>query len=796
MTEAQPNQEVKPLTPMMKQWSELKSVAKDALLFFRLGDFYELFENDAITAAPLLQIALTSRNTKGSSTNSSPLCGIPVAHLESYLQKLLDAGHKVALAEQTEEPQPGKTLVKREIVQWFTPGIRLLKNETKSHYVAVVHFEKDSHWILAAADVGTGHCVLERGEGAEALQEIVDRLSIEDLRASKPLDNIQVRYFEQVDLVSALNADILVREILAIDQLEDALIESRIDAQTLGTLFSILKSAHPRDRLRLLSPKKSPDTVWISSSTRRHLSLFEPEGRSLFDLINRTQTAMGRRELKQILAHPTQNLDLIRSRQTLVKYFKERGSERKLLRQKFFEIHDLHRLIRRLKTPRDLLQLRNSLEAGLATLNVLSFKHPEIVRYTESLKLCYPLYQRLSKVLQDSEDPDWGWIKAGVNDALDDLRNLKTNADRLLSELEEKLRVETQVNSLKIKFHQVFGYIAEVTSLHRDKIPSNAKRIQTLANAERFKTDELVSLEEKLLSLESRIHEAERSELEILYRSVEAEEKNLLAWAQATAIIDIGQSLAEISQAKGWSTPRISMARGQLKLNQAVHPLATSSFVPLNFELDSSTQQVMLLTGPNMAGKSTVLRIAALTALLHQIGSDAPATEAELSIFDRIGCRMGATDDITTGQSTFFVEMREVASMLHGATEKSLLVFDEIGRGTSTYDGMSLAWAITEEVHQIGSLGLIATHYLELADLERLLSRLRSYHLGVEEIRGRLIFTRELKPGPASRSYGIHVAKLADISTSVLERAQQKLNEFEKRRAKPLPLFELVQRPN
>lgn len=787
------------LTPMMRQWSELKAIAKDALLFFRLGDFYELFENDAVTAAPILQIALTSRNTKSSTTPSSPLCGIPVAHFEGYLQKALDAGFKVALAEQTEEPGAGKTIVRREIVQWFTPGIRFLKNESRSHYIGVVSIEKQN-WILAAADVGTGHTSFETGEGLDALQEIIDRMPIEDLRIRQSTEaskiDLRVKYKEFIDLETSYDSERTIRESFGIDDLRDALVSTKLEVQVFGSLLNILKKAHPRDRLRFLLPRISPDTVWISSATRKNLYLFEPEGRCIFDLLNKTQTALGRRELKQTLSHPTQNLDVLRSRQTLVRYFRNHSNARKGLRQKLFEIHDIHRLLRRLKGPRELVQIQQSLEAGIASIEFLEFQHEIVDLFRNSLETCRPLLETLSNRLQISEDPEWGWIQNGVNAELDDLRGLKQNADRLLSELEETLRTETKVNSLKIKFHQVFGYVAEVSANHRDKIPAHAKRIQTLANAERFKTDALVQLEEKLLSLESRIKEAETSEINRLLVYAFEFERNLLQWADSLASLDCFQALAEVSQNLGWTTPRISPRSGVLKIKQASHPLATNSFIPLSFELDSKTQQVMLLTGPNMAGKSTVLRMAALTALLHQIGSDIPAESAELSLFDRIGCRMGATDDITTGQSTFFVEMREVASMLRGATTKSLLVFDEIGRGTSTYDGMSLAWAITEEVHELGALSLIATHYLELADLERLLDRLRSFHLGVEDINGRLIFTRDLRPGPASRSYGIHVAKLADISSGILERAQQKLNEFEKRRAKPMPLFEMMQRQN
>ncbi|MBN8555925.1 MAG: DNA mismatch repair protein MutS [Deltaproteobacteria bacterium] len=782
------------LTPMMKQWSELKAQAANALLFFRLGDFYELFDEDAVTAAPLLGVALTARNK--SAANSIPLCGVPVASIENYLTKVLDRGFKIALAEQTEEPGEGKNIVRREIVQWFTPGIRFLASDERSHYLGVVT-GKPNAWNLAAADVSTGHFVFESLITDERLAELMDQLPIEDLR-SENLDLLQMapKFFEPSHLVNFLDSEKILKEAFGINDLAELPAKNKMEIQTLGSLIHILNEAHPREKLRFLVPRADRDAVWVSAATRKNLHLFEPAEKSLFEFLNRTQTAMGRRELKFLLASPTQNREVLKERQNLVRAFKKNSEARRDFRTHLYGTLDLHRLMRRMKDAESLCQLQKSLNQIFESAVSLNFEAPLVISLKKSLAQLQNLTTELNKNIQKSES-ETGWIQTGVNAELDELRTLKQNANQILLQLEDSLRTETKVSGLKIKFHQVFGYVAEVTAMHKEKIPARAKRIQTLANSERFKTDELVSLEEKLLSLDLRIQEAEKSEILRLLDLAQQNEKIILNLAESLGKLDCFQSLAEVSTLQRWSTPKTLNAseNSQIKLKSARHPLSISAFVPLSFSLSTETEQILLLTGPNMSGKSTLLRVAAVCALLHQIGSDIPAESAELSLFDRIVCRMGAQDDLTSGQSTFFVEMREVASMLRGATDRSLLIFDEIGRGTSTYDGMSLAWAITEEVHEKKSISLIATHYLELAELEKTLARLQSYHLGVEEIDHKLIFTRELKQGPASRSYGIQVARLADIPSSVLIRADQKLKELERKsqrlHTRAGPLFEM-----
>jgi len=784
-------------TPMMQQWEALKAQAGDNLLFFRLGDFFELFGEDAIQAAPIMGVTLTSRNTKSSHGNSQALCGVPIGNFEPYLHKLLDAGRAVALAEQTEEAGPGKNLVRREIVQYFTPGIRLLHQDERAHYCAVVT-GRENCWVLAAADVATGHVVLERGNNLEVLEDIIERLPIEDLRIPQGENFNLVRVYEKpCQFLSDAKARQLVMEDLGIVDWQDSPCQSHLETQCLGSLFSVLHKAHPGTRLSFVKPQLEKDSLWISSSTSRNLHLFEPQKQSLFDFLNQTKTALGRRELKNMLAHPSTRLEIISARQRLVRSFKTQNAKRRDFRQRLSQVQDIQRLLRKKPSPRGLWQLSKSLSAGLEAAHLISGEEEIILQFQKTSLQLGALYNRLDQSLQWSELPETGWIQEGVSAELDELRHLQLNASKFLADLEEKLRAETKVSSLKIKFHQVFGYVAEVTSLHKSKIPETAKHIQTLANSERFKTLELEELEKQILSLKTRISEAEKAEYQKLYQAVDEHQKLLQDWGGWVAKLDCFQALAEVSERYCWNTPITQVSEDKiLDLEEASHPLSLENFVPLNFSLSSDELQVILLTGPNMAGKSTILRVAALIALLHQIGSDVPARRAVLSIVDRIMCRMGAQDDMTHGKSTFFVEMKEVATMLQGATAASLLLFDEVGRGTSTYDGMSLAWAITEAVHDLGSLSIVATHYLELAQLEKSLLHLKNFHVGVKEIEGQLVFTRKLMKGPASQSYGIQVARLAKIPEEILERAENKLKEFEKKRTKPPPLFDFIQNDN
>lgn len=773
-------------TPMMQQWLSLKEQAGDSLLFFRLGDFFELFNEDAEVAAPVMGVTLTSRGGK-SAEDKQPLCGVPIHNFEIYLHKLLDAGFSIALAEQTEEAGPQIKLVKREIVQWFSPGIRFLHQDERPSYCAVVT-GKARAWHFAAADVATGHLVLESGETEENLQALLQALPVLDLRIPyREKFSVDVKFQRACYLMSERDSQKLIMDSLHLTDWEDCPSKNLLSTQALGTLLQILKEAHPRHRLHFQRPNEYPNSVWMNSSTRRNLNLDQSSSVNLFDFLNQTKTAMGRRRLKEQLMHPSTSAAEIQDRQNLVQFFKSNSRLRSDFRNELQQVLDLHRLLRKKTSASNLYSLSQSLGHSLSAAERLEKNSLSLGLDLQPLQY---IYKTLSKHLQWSEEADLGWVKAGINSQLDELRDLESNASSLLSQLEDTLRAQTGVNTLKIKFHQVFGYVADFGSIHQTKIPPQAKTVQTLANSVRFKTKELNQLEEKLLSLGSRIKEAESAEIAKLAELVEQHQNFILQFCDQISYFDFVQSLAEVSSKNRWVTPKSATEEQKIQVKKATHPLSQENFVPLTFELSQSSQRCILLSGPNMAGKSTVLRIAALMALLHQIGSDVPAENCELSIFDRIMCRMGAFDDLAQGKSTFFVEMKEVSNMLSGASQRSLLLFDELGRGTSTFDGMSLAWAITEAVHDLGALSMVATHYLEMAKLEKFLPALKNYHLGVKQIDDQLVFTRKLERGPASQSYGIQVARLADIPERILERASQKLSEFESKRKKPTPLFE------
>ncbi len=790
MSEAAPQIPLLNQTPMMKQWSALKALASDSLLFFRLGDFYELFGTDAEIAGPILGIVVTSRNKKDE--NAPALCGIPLHQFDNYIGKLLDRGYSVALAEQMEEPTPGKTLVRREIIQWLTPGIRLLPNDERPHYAATFLGDLNA-WSVAAADVNTGHAFVTEGRSLEDLQELIDRGPIQDLRWLSPKpEGLRIHFHRPANPLVLADADQAILKFMNLSEIEDAQAPSKNARVALGSLLQILADAHPQDRLKFFASLPESDAVQMSAATRRNLNLFEPESKNIFSILDRTCTAFGRRELKRILSEPTQNRDTLEERQTWIRFFKSQTFIRKQIRERMNAILDIHRLIRKQRGPQDLLKLSVSLRSSLESAQLLPPENKLFAVTRQRAETLHALTENLEKSLVMSDSSEVGWIRSGVLPQLDELRHLQSHSEQLLSQLEQKLKDETKIGSLKVKYHQILGYVFEATSVHKDKIPSTVRRVQSLANSERFKTQELESLEEKLLSVTERIREAERAEIERLYREVAQSSEEIINFVSSLSLIDVAQALAEVSVDLGWTTPRLATSP-ELRAQDVKHPLI-AGFVPLSLDLSQKSTQVLLLTGPNMAGKSTVLRVAALLALLHQIGSDVPAKEFESGLFDRIMCRMGAQDDVITGQSTFFVEMKEVAQMLSGATSKSLLIFDEIGRGTSTYDGMSLAWSIAESVHQAGPLSLIATHYLELAELEKSCAHLKSFHLGVEERSGQLVFTRKLMSGLASRSYGIQVARLAQIPEDILVRAERKLSEFESQKPpqkrERLPLFE------
>jgi DNA mismatch repair protein MutS len=768
---------------MMRQWRDLRALAGDSLLFFRLGDFYELFEEDALVAAPLMGVALTSRNSKGK--DAPALCGVPVAHLEMYLNRLLNAGKSVALAEQTELPQPGKNLVRREIVQWFTPGIRWFDHatgearESETPMLACVSGTARS-WAVAAADVSSGHCVVETGSDLDALADFCENWGVQDLRATPEISReLRVGFTRpRLEIPAARHQETILKA-LSLHDWQDCSVLKPLEQSALASLIQVLAEAHPKRSIRLHPPGQEAHRVWMNAATRRHLHLFEPRENSVLSFLDHCQTARGRRLLRERLLSPTNDLEEILRRRRLVNIFKEKSLGRKRFREELKAILDLDRLFRRSRGAPHLWSIQQSLRA--ASLAVDALPDADLQETAHPLRSAWlPFLDLLESKIQKSESTDQGWVRDGVLHELDELRDLKRNTQSHIEKTETRLREQFGISTLKLKLHQVFGLVAEVSALHQSKIAGQAdlRLIQTLAHAHRFKTPELESLEKDLLSAETRILQLEQSVIEECFEKLEEYKSAIEKFLSQIAELDVSQALAEVSLRYRWSTAKISNSP-QCRLVNAVHPLVKEDFVPLSFSLDSQGCRVMLLTGPNMAGKSTVMRVAALCALLNQVGSDVPAESAELSLFNRIGCRMGSGDDLISGKSTFYLEVRELSSLVRGADGRSLLLLDEIGRGTSTYDGMSLAWAITEHIHQSHCLAIVATHYLELAELANSCSQLENYHLGVEEKAGQLLFTRALRPGAASRSYGLQVAKLAELPAEILESAQKKLEELE-----------------
>jgi DNA mismatch repair protein MutS len=803
------------MTPLRRQYLDIKRRYPHAILFFRLGDFYETFDEDAEVVARELEIVLTSRPV--SKGERVPLAGIPHHALDSYLAKLIAKGYKVAICEQTEPPAKGKKIVDRQVVRVVTPGTLVednLLNAAQNNYLAALVAD-GAISALAYVDVSTGEFVCLQGTH-EAVTAEVERLRPAELLVPPGIEPPQgsAGTFTALSPANA-NMETAVAGLLAHFEVNTesalGLAGHRAAAWAAGAVLAYV-AANQRavlGHLRRLTPVEPGGCMAIDAGTLRNLEVIEPlnrdpasgPGATLLAVLDHTRTSMGARLLRRWLASPLLDTGAITARQDGVDLFFASAVRRGRARDILARVPDLERIAARIATaaagtpgpatPRDLLALRRGLEATPPLREVLTdaaIIGGQKVQAEDLLSRIHPLAD-LQALLQSAiaDDPQPGnAIKPGHSAELDGLRSTAGDARRHLAELEARERERTGIRSLKVGYNRVFGYYIEVSKANQDAVPPDYLRKQTLVGGERYTTPELQEHEHRVLHARELEEELAASLLKQVCAQIAAEAGRLLETAAAVGLLDVYASLAEAAARYGYARPIVDDS-GEIAITDGRHPvverlLGEGSFVPNDVRLSSSDQQVILLTGPNMAGKSTYLRQVALIVLMAQAGSFVPAREARIGLADRIASRVGALDDIAAGRSTFMVEMLETAAMLSCATGRSLLIFDEIGRGTSTYDGMAIARAVAEYIHNrpdARTRALFATHYHELTEMADVLPRVHNYNVAVAEERGEVVFLHRILPGGADRSYGVHVARLAGLPRPVLQRAEELLAGLE-----------------
>jgi DNA mismatch repair protein MutS len=787
-------------TPLMQQYREIKSRHTDAIVFFRMGDFYEMFYEDAEVGARELGLTLTTRGNGGAA--DVPLAGVPVKAATEYLRRLIERGYRVAICEQVEGPKVAKGVVKREVVETLSPGAILgedwLEGKRNNFLVAVAPGETAG---IAALDVSTGEFVLEIVPAAEietALARFDPReiVTPKDTRVSYPR-GVMVTERDGWEFDAAQGADEVAHRfgLSTLDGLGlgDA---ERPALAAAGALIRYVTELQPTGMPQLARPiiRHTGATMPLDEMTRRNLELVEPlrpgeRGVTLLDVVDRTVTPMGARLMRQWVLAPLCDLAAIEARHDAVEtlVMDVRGRER--LRDALDEVRDIERLAGRAATrrasPRDLGALRDSLgrladvRAALDGLARREVSHL-LEQVASRFDLLADVQQELDRSLADRPPAvlgDSDTVRPGADAELDEARGLRDGGKRIIAELQARERQRTGIGSLKVGYNKVFGYYIEITKTHRDAIPDDYERRQTLTNAERYVTPELKELEAKILGAEERALSREREIVHALYEAVRTRIERVQGTARHVAQLDAFAALAETAVRERYVRPTMS-DRMELSLKGCRHPvvermLPPGKFIPNDIGLDPAGR-VMLLTGPNMAGKSTILRQVGLAVVLAQLGSFVPATAATIGVVDRVFTRVGASDNLGRGHSTFMVEMNETSAILHNATDRSLVLLDEIGRGTATYDGVAIAWAVTEYLHdRVGCKTIFATHYHELTQLTEELQHARNGNVAVQETPDGIVFLYRLRPGGADRSYGIHVGRLAGLPPDVVQRAWQ-----------------------
>lgn len=793
------------LTPMMQQYQTVKNAHPDQILFFRLGDFYEMFLDDAILVSKELELTLTKRSTAG---DGIPMCGVPYHAAESYINKLVNKGYKVAICEQIGDPK-AKGLTKREVIKIITPGTVMNESaltSSKNNYIALI-YEENHAIYLAGADISTGECFYSIYDGPDRCQLLFDelyRLMMPELLLIKPFSYER----ELKNFLSLRLNNCLVNELTEItSQIEDLMLQhfdvhnrpdNKIAHKAIATLLEYLHETVKTDltHLNKLTYLDSSKSLFIDTYTLRNLEItrnLRDGGKkdTLYDVLDFTKTAMGSRLLRKWLEYPLLSPKKINDRLDAVANLVSDFSLRNNLREQLKEIYDFERLLTRMEVgtanARDMNALKSSLyvlpaikkSLAKATAKLLANIHQKISTYNDLVVL-------IDKAIV--EDPSFsiregGFIKDGYNQELDEYRNIAKNSKRLLQQMEEDEKNKTGIKSLKIGYNKVFGYYIEVRHSSTEMVPENYIRKQTLANAERYITPELKEFETKILGAQEKIVQLEYNLFTELRDILKTQISSIQNTAHEIAILDVLVSLAQAGDEYNYIRPKL-LDDGTIHIKDGRHPLVErilnrDLFVPNDTHLDNAQNEIMIITGPNMAGKSTYMRQSALLTLMTQVGSFIPAREASISPVDKIFTRIGASDDLVSGQSTFMVEMNEVSHILKYATNKSLVILDEIGRGTSTYDGMSIARAVIEHIRDhIGAKTLFATHYHELTDLEDDV-HVKNYCIAVKEKGSDVTFLRRIIRGSADKSYGIHVAKLAGLPQEVVKRAETILIDLE-----------------
>ncbi|HET8712822.1 MAG TPA: DNA mismatch repair protein MutS [Gemmatimonadales bacterium] len=780
-------------TPLMQQYRDIKARHPQTILFFRMGDFYEMFEDDAKLAARELGLTLTSRNNGGAA--EVPLAGVPVKAATEYLRRLIAKGHRVAIAEQVEDPKLAKGVVRRAVVETVTPGTVLSDDwlvKNRNNYIVAVD-PRGAAMGLAALDITTGELILEVVP-ADSVEPALARYEARELvlpvETSVAVPHATITSREAWEFDAELAREDLVRT-YGLASL-DGLGVSAEDAPAVGAAGALLRYARelkPGGLPHLAHPTilRRGDVLPLDEMTRRNLELVEPlragaEGATLLETIDCTLTPMGGRLLRRWLLAPLVDPDAINARLDAVETLLQDGRGRARLREALDGVRDLERLAGRAAlgraTPRELGALRDSIQrlpdvAGAHTLSL-----PLDLLADVGAELARALVERPPAQLDECDA-----IQPGYDRELDDLKATRDGGKQYIAGLQARERERTGIGSLKVGFNKVFGYYIEVTHAHRERIPQNYERRQTLTGAERYVTPELKEYEAKVLGAEERIAAREAEVVDRLRRRVGAEIARVQASAAVLAQLDVWAALADVAERERYVRPGIT-AEFALELEGSRHPvvermMARETFIPNDVRLDEAGR-VILLTGPNMAGKSTLLRQVGLCVVLAQIGSFVPCRRATIGVVDRLFTRVGASDNLVRGQSTFMVEMSETSAILHAATARSLVLLDEIGRGTSTYDGVAIAWAVTECLHnRIGCKTIFATHYHELTQLVEELEHVRNFNVAVREVGDEIVFLHRLEPGGADRSYGIHVGRLAGLPDPVVTRAWQVLKLLE-----------------